>query len=287
MLIKCLEDFELFKEFPIQPICYVYYKGSLALNSTYVGFTTQHGYKYLRRHHKMKKIEDVLNQGYSIQIYTKYNENSLIKLFKPTLNQIAGSGICGRKIVRGKIRSVGEVFMSSYNLYRIKKSVTKYLTKSIEKNYVIQIPMDIVFNILEKEKEKYKQSNDISQTFYQNESIIQLMHTKYRTVDPLFTVLFHILRYCKIHCLYRSYQIIHEVYLENLLHHVDMYPVWNERFKRSDNYQTIHIDIVSRLKENHCLTNSILDYRNQSFVLNRGPSYYYRQALFNVIYETM
>lgn len=235
----------------------------------------------------MKKIEDVLNQGYFIQIYTKYNENSLIKLFKPTLNQIAGTGICGRKIVRGKIRSVGEVFMSSYNLYRIRKSVTKSLMKSVETNYVIQIPMDIVFNILEKEKEKYEQSNDLSQTFYQNESIIQLMHTKYRTVDPLFTVLFHILRYCKIHCLYLSYQIIHEVYLENVLNHVLLYPEWIERVKHLDNYQTIHIEIVSRLKEKHCLTNSILDYKNKSFEFNRGPSYYYRRALFNVIHKTM
>ena len=31
VLIKSLEDFELFKEFPVQPICYVYYKDSLAL----------------------------------------------------------------------------------------------------------------------------------------------------------------------------------------------------------------------------------------------------------------
>lgn len=285
MLIKSLEDFELFKEFPIQPICYVYYKGSLALNATYVGFTTQHSYKYLKRHHKMKKIEDVLNQGYSIQIYTKYNENSLIKFLKPTLNQIAGIGICGRNIVRGKIRSVGEVFMSSYNLYRIKKSGTKSVTKYVKTNYVIKIPMDIVFNIIEKEKQKYVQPNHILYTFYQNEYITTLFCTKYRMVDPLFTHLFQILKYCKIHCLYGSYQIIHEVYLENLLNHVLMYPEWIEPFKQSDNYQTIHIDIVSKLKEKHYLTNSILDYKNQSFEFNRGPSYYYRQALFNVINE--
>jgi hypothetical protein len=275
VLIKSLEDFELFKEFLIKPICYVYYKGSLALNATYVGFTAQHGYKYLKRHHKMKKIEDVLNQGYFIQIYTKYNENSLIKLFKPTLNQVAGSGICGRVMGSGNLRSVGEICMKKYGSNK---------NKSIEtNNYVIKIPMDLIFTILEKEKQKYE-PNCILQTFYQNE-YIQLMCTKDRKIDPSFECLFQILQYCKIHCLYLSYTIIHEVYLENLLHHVQQYPLWIDLFKHSDNYKKIHCDIVSRLKDNHYLTNSILDYKNQSFELNKGPSYYYRLALSNVINE--
>ncbi len=279
VLIKSLEDFELFKEFLIQPICYVYYKGSLALNASYVGFTTQHGYKYLKRHHKMKKIEDALNQGYSIQIYTKYNENSLIKLFKPTLNQVAGSGICGRVMGRGNLRSVGEICMKKYGSNKFNKN------KSIEtNNYVIKIPMDLVFTILENEKQKYDRPNCILQTFYQNE-YIQLMCTKYRKIDPSFKSLFQILQYCKIQCLYLSYTIIHEVYLENLLHHVQQYPLWIDMFKHSDNYKKIHCDIVSRLKENHYLTNSILDYKNQSFELNKGPSYYYRLALSKVINE--
>ena len=170
MLIKCLEDFELFKDFPIQPICYVYYKGSLALNAHYVGFTTQHGYKYLKRHHKMKKIDDVLNQGYSIQIYTKYNENSLIKFFKPTLNKGSGTAKCGRNIGGGNLSIVGEICVSLNNLFLYKN----YLKKSVETNYVVTIPMDIVFNILEKEKQKYDQPNTILHTFYQNEYIIFL-----------------------------------------------------------------------------------------------------------------
>lgn len=281
MLIKCLEDFELFKEFPIQPICYVYYKGSLALNAHYVGFTTQHGYKYLKRQHKMKRIDDVLNQGYFIQIYTKYNENSLIKLFKPTLNQIAGSGKCGRNFAGGSRRSVGEICVSLKNLYLYKN----YLKKSVETNYVVTIPMDIVFNILEKEKQKYDQPSTILHTFYQNEYITTLFCSKYRKVESLFTVLFHILKYCKIHCLYCCYQIIHEVYLKNLLNHVELYPVWNERFKQSDNYLKIHCAIVSRLKDNQYLTHSILDYKNKSFEPKLGPSYYYRQAIFNLINE--
>jgi len=284
VLIKSLEDFELFKEFHVKPICYVYYKDSLALNVHYVGFTTQHGYKYLKIHHKMKRIEDVLNHGYSIQIYTKYNEDSLIKLLKPSLNKAAGSGICGRE------------FGNTENVYLYKKKLEKTLHEKyyessmktfVETNhYVIQIPMDIVYSIIEKEKQKYE-PNEILQSFYQNTYIVQLMCTKYKKVGPLFTNLFQILKYCKIHCLYESYVIIHNVYLENLLNHVDLYPAWIEAFKHFDNYQKIHCDIVSRLKENHYLTNSILDYKNKLFELNRGPSYYYRLAILSVINETM
>jgi hypothetical protein len=281
VLIKSLEDFELFKEFPIQPICYVYYKGFLSLNAHYVGFTAQYGYKYLKRHHKMKRIEDVLNQGYSIQIYTKYNENSLIKLFKPTENKIAGSGICGRKIGKSDLRYVGEICMKKYGSNKF----NKYKNKSIETNhYVIQIPMDIVYTVIEKEKQKYEPI-EILQSFYQNNYIIQLTCTPYQKVPPLFDHLFQILKYCKIHCLYFSYVLIHKVYLENVLNHVEMYPAWIEAFKHFDNYQKIHCEIVSRLKENHYLTNSILDYKNKFFELNKGPSYYYRQALSLVINE--
>jgi hypothetical protein len=65
-----------------------------------------------------------------------------------------------------------------------------------------------------------------------------------------------------------------------------MYPAWIEAFKHFDNYQKIHCDIVSGLKDNRYLTDSILDYKNKSFELNKGPSYYYRQALKNVIDES-
>jgi hypothetical protein len=232
---------------------------------------------------KMKRIEDVLNHGYSIQIYTKYNEDSLIKLLKPSLNKVAGSGICGRE------------FGNTENVYLYKKKIEKtlhekYYESSMKtfvetNNYVIQLPMDIVYSIIEKEKQKYE-PNEILQSFYQNTYIVQLMCTKYKKVGPLFTNLFQILKYCKIHCLYFSYVLIHKVYLENVLNHVELYSAWLEAFKHFDNYQKIHCEIVSTLKENHYLTNSILDYKNQSFELNRGPSYYYRQALSLVINES-
>jgi magnesium transporter len=47
------------------------------LNSYYVGFTTQNAYKYLKNHHKMKDIVSIINNGFSIQIYTKYNEREI------------------------------------------------------------------------------------------------------------------------------------------------------------------------------------------------------------------
>ena len=291
--IKNLEDFELFKEFMVKPICYVYYKGSLALNTHYVGFTTQYGYKYLKNHHKMKRIEDALNQGYSIQIYTKYNEDLLIKLLKPSLNKVAGSGICGREFDINYTLTMGELFQTTENVHLYKKklaktSMEKYnesMMSSIEtNNYVIKIPMDIVFNILEKEKQKYE-PNVILETFYQNVYIIQVMCTNYRTIHQSFKSLFQILKYCKIHCLYEAYLIIHQVYLENLFTHVQMHPQWIDVFKHSNNYQNIHDVIVSRLKKNNTLTNSILDYKNYSFELNKGPSYYYRHALFKLINE--
>ena len=109
--IKTIDDFIKFKEFTIRPICYVYYKESL-LDSYYVGFTTQHAYYYLRNHHKMKKINDVIHNGFSIQIYTKYNEDSLIKLFKPKLNIVKGTGICGRNIKKESTISLGEIIVS-------------------------------------------------------------------------------------------------------------------------------------------------------------------------------
>ena len=152
---------------------------------------------------------------------------------------------------KSDLRYVGEICMKKYGSNKF----NKYKNISIETNhYVIKLPMDIVYHIIEKEKQKRKDDPiGILQTFYQNKYIIELMCTKYQTVDPLFTHLFQILKYCKINCLYLSYVIIHEIYLENMLNHVDLYPAWRDPFKLSENYKKIHCDILSRLKENHYL----------------------------------
>jgi hypothetical protein len=231
----------------------------------------------------MKRIEDVLNVGFSIQIYTKYNEDSLIKLLKPSLNKKAGSGICGRMIQRNYLLTLGDVFRTTENVYLYKRKVVKTSMEKYDElsmktetnNYVLQIPMDIVFHIIE--KHKYEHLN-ILDDFYQNTYIKTLFHLKHRKTEKMFTCIFHIMKYCKIHCLGLVYIMIHNIYLENLIYHVNSFPDWIERFKHIDNYKRIHCDIVSILKENEWLTNSILD-KNKSFELNQGPSYYYRLAM--------
>jgi hypothetical protein len=141
--IKSIDDFIKFKEFTTRPICYVYYKETL-LNTYYVGFTTQHGYHYLKNHHKMKKIKDAIKNGFSIQIYTKYNEDSLIKILKPKLNIVKGTGICGRHINYVDLKSVGEVIsMCKFKLtyedkkreYHIQNTIYKKIYKNIYSNY--------------------------------------------------------------------------------------------------------------------------------------------------------
>ena len=67
----------------------------------------------------------MLNNGFYIQIYTKYNEESLIQLFKPKLNKIGGIGICGRNMGYGKIfkcnfdRSLGYSIYLGYGINKV------------------------------------------------------------------------------------------------------------------------------------------------------------------------
>ena len=185
--IKTIDDFIKFKDFAISPICYVYYKESL-LNAYYVGFTTQHAYYYLRNHHKMKKIKDVINNGYSIQVYTKYNEDSLIKLFKPKLNIIKGTGICGRIIKRDNTIYLGEIIVCKtirppykkrqiYNqiykgLYSLYDTLWDNLFKNKNEFVSIAIDSKIVKYLIEKEKLKDNQKYN---QIINNELFIQLL----------------------------------------------------------------------------------------------------------------
>jgi len=282
VLIKSLEDFELFKQFPIQPICYAYYKGSLALNVHYVGFTTQHGYKYLKNHHKMKRIKDVLNQGYYIQIYTKYNENSLIKLLNPSLNKIAGIGICGRTITRGYIHSVGEICGNRYTNYPYNHIFREILIEPIPTTQIVSIPKDLVWYVLEK-KHNYTQSLDNTHAFYQNEYISHLITLKPRILELIGCKLFEILMYCKIKYLYMSFVIVHKCYLDyaarHAVSHVERDPNWKSRVRPPEFYLDIHIEILSKLYHSNCLTFSIIQKWPRGTFGKNGPSYYYREAL--------
>jgi hypothetical protein len=238
--IKSIEDFNKLKDFPIQPLCYVYYKNNL-LNSYYVGFTTQNAYKYLKNHHKMKDIVSIINNGFSIQIYTKYNEKSLIKFFKPKLNKINGTGKCGRNIGGGNLKIIGEVISKSVSKYVIKKNKLNSLYKKERYNFIysiydnicenafknkryktdkkdkISINFDIICYIIE--KETTKDINKIYNEILNNELFIRLTKESKRMRQPpwnLLNTLGKILKFCKINMLFKSYIIINQIFLAHI-----------------------------------------------------------------------
>jgi hypothetical protein len=302
--IKSIDDFIKFKEFTTTPLCYVYYKESL-LNAYYVGFTTQQGYYYLRNHHKMKKIKDIINNGFSIQIYTKYDEDTLIKLFKPKLNILKGRGICGRHINYVDLKHVGEVIsMAKIKLsykdkkieYHIQNSIYKKLYKHIysiydtlwdnlfkNKNEFVSIHTDIIKYLIE--GEKLKEENQTC-NIINNELFIKIFKYKDKSTE-LLNGLCSILKFCKITMLYASYIIIHEVYLNNLKILIEEKKIdketlnsnrneWYNLFHSMNNYIKMHNEIIEKLKTNNYLIN-INDYNIKKIILY--SSYLYRLAI--------
>jgi hypothetical protein len=271
--IKSIDDFIKFKDFNTKPLCYVYYKESL-LNSYYVGFTTQQGYYYLRNHHKMKHINDAIKNGFSIQIYTKYNEDSLIKLFKPKLNMIKGTGICGRNIRNKKIKYIGEIISMVENINSYKKRQIKDKNNSIyvvwdnlfkNKNEFVSIDSNMVNYFIEKEKlkEENKMFNQTYNEIINNQLIIKLFKYKDKSSE-LLNGLCSILRFCKIPMLYASYIIIHEVYLNNLKTLLEENNInketletnrneWYYLFHSINNYIKIYNKLIQILKSNNYL----------------------------------
>lgn len=281
--IKSIDDFIKFKEFTTRPICYVYYKESL-LNSYYVGFTTQHAYYYLRNHHKMKHIKDAIKNGFSIQIYTKYNEDSLIKLFKPKLNIQKGTGICGRIIKKEQIKSVGDIIsmvknnsMYDHKSHYYQNTVYRKIYKNIYPNYYtvwdnlfknnndfVSIHSDMVKYLIE--KEKLKEKNNYNEKYNQiihNELFINTFN-KYDKTNNLFNSVCSILKFCKIPILYASYILIHEVYLNNFKTLLEKNNInketletnrneWYYLFDSMNNYIKIHNELIQILKFNNYL----------------------------------
>ena len=138
--IKNINDIEKLKKYvsdnPKKPLCYVFYKNNMRFpNVYYVGFTDQIGiakYHYLSNHHKMKSLITNLNNGFSIQIYTQYSEEGLIKLLKPTLNKQKGNCMkTYRNCCEGDLRSIGEIIGRNYEDKYIKKY--KYIKCAYEK----------------------------------------------------------------------------------------------------------------------------------------------------------
>lgn len=268
--IKSIDDFIKFKEFTTKPLCYVYYKESL-LNSYYVGFTTQQGYYYLRNHHKMKKIKDVIQNGFSIQIYTKYNEESLINLLKPKLNIQKGTGICGRNIRNKKIKYIGEIIsmvenINSYKKRQIKDNIYHTLWDNLfkNKNEFVSIDSNIIKYLIE--KEELKEENNYNEKYnhiINDEVFIKIFKYKDKSSELLNGVC-SLLRFCKIPMLYASYIIIHEVYLNNLKTLLEEKNInketietnrneWYYLFHSINNYITLYNEIIQILKSNNYL----------------------------------
>jgi hypothetical protein len=262
--IHTIEELEQYKECyrkhkarGFQTICYVYYKGSLSTAVYYVGFTMQNIYTYLKNHHKMKKIKDRFEEGFSIQLYKTFSEYSLIKLFRPTLNIIRGWRKYGRMMGGGNLRFVGEVFQ-------------KIRDKKVETNdpSFVCLNIDFVFIYIENAKTNplYQKENTFLFTFMQH-AIIQEISKK----KPDFLLPFlYILEYCKIACLFQAFVSVHEIYLEHAL-----------QARSPSNMDTVPIykDIIDLFIRRSFLNNSIMQYKERCSYTTSQMTYYYRKAL--------
>ncbi len=246
ILIKNIADIEKFKKYvsdnPTQPLCYVFYKNNMRFpNVHYVGFTNQKGiakYHYLNNHHKMKNLIKNLNNGYKIQIYTKYSERSLITLFKPTLNGQSGNGMdnCRNFYGRGNIHhSAGEIIDSNYqrnNIEKVKLSHYEELWEDIINKH-LSLNNKSIYNSI-----NFKFINTLIE-IYRNDKMS--INDKELINDPLFnriieegskdkfgelTILTYkrllsILTICRLDKIYLSYIIIHEIFKKNILWHLN------------------------------------------------------------------
>ena len=262
--IHTIEELEQYKESDkkhkargFQTICYVYYKGSLSDTVYYVGFTTQNIYYYLFKHHKMKSIQARFKEGFSIQLYKMYTENSLIELLKPTLNKVAGKRKYGRTMGGGDLRFVGEVFQPS----REKKVETN------DPSFAC-LTIDFVFIYLEKAKTNplYQKDNSFLFTFMQHAAIKEINEDAPDFLLPFL----EILEYCKISCLFPAFVSVHEVYLYHAL-----------QARSPSNMDTVPIykDIIDLFIRRAFLTNSIMRYKEKYNYTSCELSYYYRNAL--------
>ena len=224
LTINNITEYTNLKKYPIQPLCYVYYKDSL-LNSYYVGFTTQNIYKYLRNHHKMGPIVNLLNNGFYIKLYKKYDENALINLCKPKLNKNKGSGKLGRKIYNYKpnhIKNVGDIITSKqlicFKNHKTNNSLSPPICETIwDSLFVIDKPIVSSINnyILKYIIEYYKLKNEnkkyetITQRIYKDhENMVSKQNTR-KYIDGICLIL----KYCKIKYVFESFILIHQIYI--------------------------------------------------------------------------
>lgn len=227
--IKNSDDIEKFKKYvsdnPTQPLCYVFYKKNLRFpNVHYVGFTAQYGikkYTYLNNHHKMKNLTSNLNNGYMVKIFIKYDEDGLIRLFKPTLNRNCGTGICGRNIQNsGDLQNIGEIIGKKYeHLFYKKTKYIKYLDDIYNTRNDEQFYTQLIF-------EKYinkKISNNDREII--NDPLFKVVNEEYikrKKINKFNNeFLFSILNICKINYTPVACLMIHDIYKKNILWHLN------------------------------------------------------------------
>jgi hypothetical protein len=276
LTIKTIHDIDKLKLYatnnPRQPLCYVYYKNNLLFkNVYYVGFTTQDCYKYLKNHHKIKNLIDRLNNGFSIQIYTKYNENDLINFFDPWYNIIiSGIGKCGRSIGGGTLQTVGEITDSKY--FKINKQNKKIINKCDQYNVIwdnlfinkeldVFINFNIVMHIIEQNKTKsnYKFKND---NILFNQIIIT--HNLYNIKNPfVFNDLLSILQFCKITCLFNAYMIINTIYKKYIYDVIDYSKQSLLLFNEPNNVLNVYKQILTELSNNNYIIHNFNKKHNQ------------------------
>lgn len=262
----------------------------------------------------MKKIKDIIKNGFSIQIYTKYDEDSLIKILNPKLNIVKGTGICGRHINYVDLKCVGEVIsMCNFKLtyedkkreYHIQNTIYKKIYKNIyskydtlwdnlfkNKNDFVSIHSDIIKYLIE--KEKIKEENQTC-NIINNELFIKIFKYKDKS-SILMNDLCSILKFCKITMLYESCILIHKIYLNNLNSVLEENNInketletnrneWYNLFHSMNNYIKIHNEIIENLKSNKCFIN--INKNNIKKIIIYSP-YLYRLAIkdhFNLILQ--
>ena len=272
LTIKTINDIDKLKLFainnPRQPLCYVYYKNNLLYkNVYYVGFTTQNCYKYLKNHHKMKKITDRLNNGFSIQIYLKYNENDLINFFEPWYNIIiSGIGKCGRSIGGGTLKTVGEITDNKY--FTIKDNDKKFNNNCdnyaiiwdnlfINKELDVCINFKIVMHIIEQHKHKFKNDNELFNKLFK-------MHKYYNIKNPfVLNDLLSILQFCKITCLFNAYMIINTIYKKYIYDVIDYSKQSLLLFNEPNNVLNVYKQIITELSNTNYIIHNFNKKHNQ------------------------
>jgi hypothetical protein len=271
LTIKTINDIDKLKIYathhPNQPLCYVYYKNNLLYpNVYYVGYTTTNCYKYLRNHHKMKRIIDRINNGYCIQIYTKYNENDLITFFEPRLNIAYGNGICGRRIGGGKLKTVGEITDHNYlnNYIKPNKHCNNYDViwdnLFINKELDVYINFNIVLYIIDQNKIKIKHTFDNDNELFNK---IIKMHKYYNIKNPfVLNDLLSILQFCNINCVFNAYMIITSIYKKYI------YTITYSKhslllFNNTENVLNVYKEIIIELSNNKYFIDNFNKQHNQ------------------------